>query len=160
MWVGLGPSLAWGISPSTTATARLFVGLRRDDVSLEIGAESSYPSRDQSWDGSGFRQMLVGASAGLCGHRGAFAGCVLAKAGELRTQGLGLDEPKSPTAFVAQAGLRLGATIGLGDTWFITAHLDALGLLTPCTVELNDFPVWDMPWLSAFAGIDLGARFW
>jgi hypothetical protein len=160
MWVGLGPSLAWGISPSTAATARLFLGLRRNELSLEMAAETSYPSSEQKWDGSGFRQVLIGGSAGLCGHHSALAGCVLAKASELRVEGLGLDLTHSPTAFIAQAGLRLAATVGLGEAWFVTAHLDGLVLLTPCTVELNDVGVWEMPRLGAFAGIDLAARFW
>jgi hypothetical protein len=160
MWVGLGPSLAWGISPSTAATARLFLGVRRNHLSIEIGAEASYPSKDQKWDGSGFRQVLIGGSAGLCGHHSALAGCVLAKASELRVEGLGLDLTHSPTAFIAQAGLRLAATVGLGKAWFVTAHLDGLVLLTPCTVELNDVGVWEMPRVGALAGIDLAARFW
>jgi hypothetical protein len=160
MWVGLGPSVAWRISPSATATARLFLGFRRGNLSLEIAGDGSYPSREQSWDGSGFRQMLITGAAAVCGHQGAFAGCLLAKAGEMRAQGLGLDQPRSPTAFVAQAGLRLGATVGLGENWLVSAHVDALGLLTPCTVELNGFPVWDMPWFGVLAGADLGARFW
>ncbi|MBN1607831.1 MAG: hypothetical protein JW940_14430 [Polyangiaceae bacterium] len=158
MWVGLGPSLAWGISPSTDTEARLFFGARRKDLSLELGAEASYPSTHRRWYGSGFRGMLISATAGVCGHYGVLAGCALAKAGQIRAQGLGLDEPRSPTGFVGQAGLRLAATIGLTDSWFVAPHLDSLALLTPCRIELNDVRVWHMPWLSAFAGIDLGVR--
>jgi hypothetical protein len=158
MWVGLGPSLAWGISPSTDVETRLFFGVRRDDLSLELGAESSYPASHRRWAGSGFREMLVSATGGLCGHYGALAGCFLAKAGQLRAQGLGLDEPRSPTGFVGQAGLRVAATIGLTDSLFVAPHLDSLGLLTPCRIELNEVRVWHMPWLSAFAGLDLGVR--
>ena len=61
---------------------------------------------------------------------------------------------------MAQAGLRLAATLELGDTWFAAAHLDGLGLLTPCTVELNRAVVWEMPRLGGLVGIDLAARFW
>jgi hypothetical protein len=160
IWVGLGPSLAWGISPATNANARLFVGIRRNDLSLELGAETTYPSTHRLWGGSGFREMLTSATTGLCGHHGVLAGCVFTKAGQLRAQGLGLDEPRSPTGFVGQAGLRLAATVGLDDSWFIAPRLDALVLLTPCRVELNDVRVWHMPWISAFAGIDVGARLW
>ena len=160
MWLGLGPSLAWGISPSTNVNGRLFLGIRRNDLSLELGAESSYPSTHRLWGGSGFREMLISATTGLCGHHGLLAGCVLVKGGQLRARGLGLDEPRSPTGFVGQAGLRLAATIFLADSWFVAPRLDGLALLNPCDVEMNDVQIWHMPRLSAFAGIDLAARLW
>ncbi len=159
MWLGIGPSLALGIAPSVTGSARLFFGVRRNDLSVEVGAEASYPSTERKWDGTGFRQSLIGGSAAVCGHHRALSACVLGKASQVRVSGLGIDQPKSPAGFVAQAGLRLAATMDLGGPWAATAHIDALGLLTPCTVELNHFGAWDMPRLGALAGIDLSARF-
>jgi hypothetical protein len=159
MWVGLGPSLAWRISPGLTADARLFLGIRRNDLSLEIGAEASYPSTERRWDGSGFRQSLIGGTLALCGHHEWLSGCLLGRASEVRAAGLGVDQPRSPIGFVAQAGLRLAATLELGGPWFATAHLDGLGLLTPCRVKLNQAVVWEMPRLAALAGIDLSVRF-
>jgi hypothetical protein len=159
LWVGIGPSLAWRLSPAITADARLFLGIRRNDLSLEIGAEASYPSTERRWDGSGFRQMLVGGTLALCGHVQSFSACALGRASQIRVSGLGVDQPQSPNGFVAQAGLRLAATMELGGAWFVAAHLDGLGLLTPSTVVLNQAPVWEMPRLGALAGIDLLARF-
>jgi hypothetical protein len=159
LWVGIGPSLALGIAPSVTGSARLFFGVRHNDLSVEVGAEASYPSTERKWDGTGFRQSLIGGSAAVCGHHRAFSACVLGKASQVRVSGLGLDQPKSPTGFVAQVGLRFAATMDLGGPWSATAHIDTLGLLTPCTVDLNHFGVWDMPRLGALAGIDLSARF-
>src|SRR5581483_2353067 len=54
MWLGVGPSLAWGIAPAITADGRLFFGVRRRDLSLEVGAEASLPSTSRQPDGSGF----------------------------------------------------------------------------------------------------------
>ena len=159
MWVGIGPSLAWDISPSITANARLFLGVRRSEFSLELGGEASYPTTLRQWDGSGFRQSLIGASATVCGHLGAASACLVGKASQVRVTGLGVDQPRSPTGFVAQAGLRLAAAMDLGGPWFATAHIDALGLLTPNTIVLSQAGVWDMPRLGALAGIDLAARF-
>jgi hypothetical protein len=159
MWVGLGPSLAWGLSPSASADGRLFFGVRRDDLSVELAADASYPSSQRYQDGSGFRESLIGASAALCGHRHALALCLLGKASQIRITGLGLDEPRSPSGFVPQAGLRFAAALPLAESWSLAAHLDALGLLRSCTVVLNQVVVWDMPRLGALAGIDLSARF-
>jgi hypothetical protein len=160
MWTGLGPSGAWGIAPSLTGSGRLFLGIRRNDLSLELGAETSFPSNTRQWGGGGFRAMLIGGSAGLCGHLGVLAGCLVGKAGQLRINGLGLDEPGAPRGFVAQAGLRIAATAKLGRWWMVSAHLDGLGLITPCAVEINGIEVWTMPWVSVLAGIDLSVRFW
>ena len=159
MWLGLGPALALGIAPSVTGSARLFFGVRRRDLSLELGAEGSYPSTERQWDGTGFHQSLVGASAAVCGHQHVLSACVLGKASQVRVSGFGVDSTRSPTGFVAQAGLRFAASWALGGAWSATAHLDALGLLTPYTVALNKVGVWDMPRLGALAGIDLSARF-
>jgi hypothetical protein len=159
MWVGVGPSLAWGTSPSVTADARLFVGVRHDNRSLEIGAEASYPSTELQWDGTGFRQSLIGASAALCEHRQVLSACVLGKASQVRVAGLGVDNPRSPTGFVLQAGIRVAATLDFRGSWSAAAHLDLLGLLTPYTVDLNQAGVWEMPRVGALAGIDVAARF-
>jgi hypothetical protein len=159
MWAGIGPSLAWGISPAVTGDARLFFGIRRSDLSLEIGVEATYPSTERRWDGSGFRQTLIGGGLALCGHLQSLSACALGRASQVRVTGLGVDKRRSPTGFAAQAGLRLAAAMELGGPWFAAIHLDGLGLLTPCTVVLNDVPVWEMPRLGLLAGLDVAARF-
>jgi hypothetical protein len=157
-WVGIGTSVAWGLAPSLTGQGQLFVGARRDHLSLELGAEATLPVTAHQSDGSAFRQNLIGGSLSLCGHHGALAACALAKASQLRVSGL-VDEPRSPSAFVAQAGLRLAATWEISGPWSMTPHIDTLGLLTPRTVALNDVGVWSMPRLALLAGIDVAARF-
>jgi hypothetical protein len=158
-WVGLGPSLAFGAAPSVTGHGRLFVGARRGVVSLELGAEGTIEVTERESDGSGFTQRLILGSATACGHFRFLVGCVIGKAGQLRISGLDVDEPLSPTALVTQAGLRLGAQWELSDVWFFTPHVDALALLTPRSVALNEATVWDMPPLSVLMGIDVGGRF-
>ncbi len=158
-WVGLGPSLAFGSSPSVTGHARFFLGARYRDLSLELGAEGTLPVTEREPDGAGFRQRLLGGSAMACGHRGFALGCVMGKLSQLRIAGLDVDQPESPTALVAQAGLRVGVQWEPSRVLFVTPHLDALLLLTPRRVTLNLSEVWEMPPLSALVGIDLGARF-
>jgi hypothetical protein len=158
MWVGLGPSLAWRISPAITGDARLFLGIRRADFSLEIAAEATYPSTERRWDGSGFRQSLLGGTLALCGHREWLSACALGRASAVLVSGLDVDKPRSPSGFVAQAGLRLAADFPLGGSWFLAAHLDGLGLPTRCTVVLNQATVWEMPRLGALAGLDILMR--
>jgi hypothetical protein len=155
---GLGPSIAWGMSPSATADLRLFIALRRNDLSLELAAGGSYPSEEVGWRGFGFRSTWLGGTAALCGHASALSACALGKVGQLRIEGLSVDRPEQPSGFVAHTGLRVGATTELGKGWFFTARLDGLLLLTPHTVEMNDVELWRMPRWSALAGIDVGLR--
>ncbi len=157
--VGLGPSLAWRLSPSVTGQGRLFVGARLGDVSAEISAEATVPVVEKLGGGSGFRQSLAGGSAALCGHRGAFGACVLGKMARLSVTGLDVDEPRSPAALVGQAGARLTTGWELSDTWWLSPHIDALVLLTPREVAMNAVTVWEMPVFSLSAGIDLIAHF-
>ena len=152
--------MALNISPRVTADARLFLGVRRDRFSLEIGAEATYPSTDRRWDGSGFRYMLIGGTVALCGHRQRFAACALGRASQARATGLGVDRPHSPTGFLAHAGLRLAANFPLGTSWFIAARIEGLARLMSSTVVLNRVAVWEMPRLGGLAGLDLVARFW
>ena len=159
MWVGIGPSLAWRLSPNLTGDGRLFFGIRRGDLSAEIAAEATYPSSLRRWDGSGFRQSLIGGTLALCGHHRMLSACALGRASQVRVTGLGVDETLSPNGFIVQAGLRVTATFELGGPWALAAHLDGLGLLTPCSVVLNQATVWEMPRLGALAGVALSARF-
>jgi len=159
MWVGAGPSLAWGVSPSLTGEGGFFFGVRRSDWSLELGAAGTLPVTEREPDGSGFRQNLIGGSTSLCGHRRALAACLLGQASQLRVSGLGVDKPRSPRALVVQAGLRLRAAWEISGPWSMTPHLDTLGLLTPRAVALNRVDVWEMPRLSVVVGIDVAARF-
>lgn len=158
-WVGFGPGLAWGLSPGATADARLFAGIRVADFSFEIAGEATYPSKQTRWDQSGFRQTLVGASIAACGHLEWLSACGLGRASAVRVTGEGVNKPRSPTGFVAHAGLRVAATAPLGQSWFLSGHVDGLASLTSSRVELNDGIVWEMPRLGALAGIDVAVFF-
>lgn len=158
-WLGLGPALAFGAAPSVTGHGRLFAGARRGMLSLELGAEATLEVTERGPDGTGFTQRLIGGSATACGHVSVMVGCVIGKVSQLRISGLAVDEPRSPTAPVAHAGVRLGAQWEPSDVWFFTPHVDALALLAPRVVELNRVTVWEMPSLSVLAGIDFGGRF-
>jgi hypothetical protein len=142
-----------------TADGRLFLGLRRRNLSFELAAEATYPSAFHRWDGSGFRQMLIGTTVAICGHIDWLSACALGRAGLVRITGLGVDQPRQPNGFVGQAGARLAATFRVAGPWSLATRLDGLGLLTPCRVHLNQAPVWEMPRLGMLVGIDLLARF-
>lgn len=158
-WVGLGPSLAWRLSPAATADARLFLGMRLADLSFEIAGEATYPSTQSRWDQSGFRYTMLGGSIAVCGHHQWLSACGLGRANAVRATGTGVTKPRSPTGFVVQAGLRIAATIPLSQSWLLAGHVDGLAALSKSRIELNDGIVWDMPRLGALAGVDLAVIF-
>lgn len=159
MWLGVGPSLALGMAPSATSNLRVFGAARRNQLSVEVGADANYPSTERKWDNTGFREQLIGVTTAFCVHPGALSACLLGKASQVRVAGLGVDQSRTPSGFIAHAGLRLAASLGLGGPWFTTGRFDALALLTPCTVDLNRVSVWEIPRFGALAGFDVAARF-
>ena len=156
---GIGASAGFALGPNPTAQGRIFFGLQHAAASLEFGAEASLPTTTRQTDGIGFRQNLILGTLAACGHYRFAAACALGKFGQIRVRGLGVDVPSSPTGFIAQAGPRLVATLGLGKQLLLLGHVDALVLLTPWTVELNHTDFWKMPRFGAALGIDLAARF-
>ena len=156
---GLGPAAGFGLAPNLVALGRIFFGLKFEAASIELGAEASLPTTTHWTGGVGFRQNLILGTVAACGHYRFASACALGKFGQIRVRGLGVDVPSSPTGFLAQAGPRLAATVGLGDQLFLLAHADALVLLSSWTVELNHTNIWTMPRFGAVLGIDLALRF-
>jgi hypothetical protein len=157
--VGIGPAVGLGLGPNLIAQGRSFIGLQYKAASIEFGAEASLPTTTRQTDGVGFRQNLILGTVAACGHYRFASACALGKFGQIRVSGLGVDVPSSPSGFIAQAGPRVVATLGLGEQLLLLGHADALFLLTPWTVELNHTAIWTMPRFGAVLGVDLAARF-
>jgi hypothetical protein len=157
---GIGPSAGFGLGPDPIAQGRLFISVKDGHAAFELGGEASLPSTTRQDYGGGFRHRLVLGTAAACGLRGSSAACAVVKLGQIGAQGVGLDEPASPRALVAQVGARYAYFVRLGDRLALVGHADALYLLTSWTVDVNHLAVWTMPRLGAVAGIDLAVRFW
>lgn len=157
--VGLGPSLAFGLSPRATALGRVFASGRIEMVSLELAVDASWPITERAADASGFTLERAAAAAAACGHVQVFAFCLTGAVGTLRARGVGVDQPTSPTGIFYQAGARIGARLDLGDHFFVAARADGLLLLSTWTVQVNQLPVWVTPRAGGLVGVDLGASF-
>ncbi len=156
---GMGPAAAIGLGPNLAALGRIFFELQYAGASIELGAEASLPTETRQTDGIGFRQNLILGTIAACGYYRFASACALGKLGQIRVTGLGVDVSAAPTGFIAQAGPRLAATLGLGEQLLLRVHADALVLITPWNVELNHATFWTMPRFGAALGIDLAARF-
>src|SRR4029079_5568517 len=103
---------------------RLFGAISWSRVALELGGELTTPSAMQRADGAGFsEQLLLGSMAG-CGVRAPGSACLVAKAGQIRVAGQGVDSPLASSGLLIQAGLRAGAALPVGRRVRIGAHAE------------------------------------
>ena len=157
--VGGGPAIDLDLAPTPAASARLFVAVRYGHLSMEVGAGSSLPTTDQRPDGTGFHEYTLASEVGLCGHADRFGLCGLGVLGAVFVRGFGVDQPAAPSGILARAGVRATVAQQLTARWSASLRADALVLLTPWTVYLNQTPVWTMPAFGSVLGVDLTARF-
>ena len=157
--VGVGGGVGIDVAPTTVPVGRLVGTLEWSHVAVELAAELSGPSSAHRADGAGFSQQQLLASLAGCGVRERWSTCLVAKLGEMRVVGEGIDVRATSFGLVAQAGLRLAVTQRLGSRLQITAHADGLALITRGVVTLDATPVWTTPRLAASLGADVGIRF-
>ncbi len=138
---------------------RVFATVAWSRVGVELSAEMSTPLALDRPDGSGFSERLLFVGLGGCGSRTWLSACLLAKAGQIRVVGTGVDFPATSSGLLFQTGLRLAASKGLGSHAYVSARADGLVLLTRGIVTLDAMPVWVMPHIAALVGIDIGVRF-
>jgi hypothetical protein len=157
--IGLGSSIALRTAPKAVAEGSFFFAAQRGRLAFEIGGEASLASTKHEDFGGGFRHRLVLSTAAACGLQKSLAVCVVGKLGQVHVRGTAVDKPATSNGLVAQVGPRLAYSLGLSSRIALRGRIDALYLLTPWTVELNQLDVWKMPRLSAVTGIDLEFRF-
>jgi hypothetical protein len=156
---GVGPSVAWGLAPRTTAAGRGFAAMLSKHAAFEIGCEGTLSTTTRQSDGSGFTARFLLATAAGCFRAGHLLACAAGKLGEIRVHGLGVDRPKSPSSLLVEAGPRLALFLPFADHFFVLGQAAALFAFTRPTVTLNHADAWTVPRFAGVAGIDLGILF-
>jgi hypothetical protein len=156
---GAGAAAGVGSSPNVAALGRLFGTVAWPHLAVELAAEASVPSTLHRADGAGFSQHVLLAGLAGCGVSGRWSGCLLAKAGQIRVTGEGVDMPGTASGLFLQTGLRVAVTQALGHRAQLMVHADGLASLVRGIVTLDSMPVWTTPRVAATAGIDFGVRF-
>jgi hypothetical protein len=157
--VGVGPTVELGAAPASRAGARFAVAGRAGALSLELAAMGTLSGTRKLQEGRGFSLNLLGLSLATCAHHNGFSLCAVGRVEQLRVQGLGVDDPRSPSSFAWQAGPRLAFQQALAERWFAATHVDGLANLARRTIYLDTVPVWSTPDLLVSAGIDLDFLF-
>jgi hypothetical protein len=157
--LGVGAAVAIDVAPTIVPVGRLLGTLEWSHIAVELAAELSGPSSTHRADGAGFSEQQLLASLAGCGVRRPWSTCLVAKLGEMRVVGEGIEVRSTSFGLVAQAGVRLALTQRLGSRLQISAHADGLALITQGVVTLDGIPVWTTPRLAVSFGADLGIRF-
>jgi hypothetical protein len=156
--VGAGPAVGFGMAPDPTPFGRLFVTARVERFSAELAADAALPVTQREPDGTGTIVGPIGASAAACAHVSFAAACLLGRLGWIRAQGTGVALSSTSWGRFGEVGIRLAGSRVFGG-WTVSAHADALVMLSRWNVVLNDAVVWTTPRIGAVLGVDLALRF-
>jgi hypothetical protein len=156
--VGVGPALAFGLTPAATAAGRLFVDWRYGAVSAALAADVALPGTLRARDDSGIRVNAWGYSAAGCAHRSLIGACVLGRLGWLRARGFGVDAPLTSSGHFYEAGLRVTMAKRVGRV-IVSARADGLVMLSRWNVALNETLFWTAPRLGGLFGLDVAYKF-
>jgi hypothetical protein len=153
LFLGLGAQAEQGMAPVLLAEGRAFVLARRGAWSAELGAAAAWPASHRTSGGAGFRERLLLGTTGVCGHFDPLALCAVGRVGKIGVEGIGVDVPASPSAWVGQLGVRFALQKTLG-AFAGRLHADLLWTMGESTVTLNDVGVWTTPVASFVVGFD------
>ncbi len=157
--LGIGGSVAFGMSTGMVETGRLFSSVAWPFFAIELAAEAGPPATIRRQDGSGFTHQELLASLAGCGSVARWSACLVAKGGEIRIAGRDIDSPHSGSGPLLQAGLRLGVMQALGRRVFLSVRAEGLVTLTSSRVTLDQILLWTSPRFAGTLGLDLGVRF-
>jgi hypothetical protein len=155
---GLGLTGELGALPGVVLAGRLFAGIRRGPVGLELGGEASLPGRYVDASGNGFEHQRAAGTLAGCGVVGLASACLLGKVGRLRVSGVGVDVPRSPAGTTVELGARLSLNPELGR-FAGAVRLEALAPLVSWGVTLNGREVFRAAPVVVGLGADVGAFF-
>ena len=159
MGAGAGLFVTFGWAPSLVAGGSAFVVGRGPNLSGQLGFETILPERAVRDNGSGFETSILAASFVPCMRLRSIEACSIIRFGQVRIQGFGVDEPRTPRAPFSQAGLRLGLAQALGAGVEAKTHAEVVCTLAPWKVQLNGSETFAAPLFVFLMGFDLAAFF-
>lgn len=157
--LGLGLMARAGLAPRVTPGARLFGALSKHWWAFELSAHATLPSRLELADGTGFTANELGASVVPCLRHSSFGFCAVGALSLLHVRGEGVDRIRSPSALTGGVGARLQLLLPQLRRFGVIVQAEALALLAPQDVFLNEAKVWSTAPLAFTAILDFAAIF-
>lgn len=153
---GLGPALLLRSNPPVSLDGRVFAAIARGNVSFEVALGATLPQRLETAPDEGFQQSMVWGSLAGCGVLRPVMGCALGRVVRLAVRGFGVDEPRSASGWFVELGPRVALFAEFSRRWLAALRVEALLVLNPARVTLNEQRVWRTPGWSLGIGADVG----
>jgi hypothetical protein len=153
---GLGPALLLRSSPPVGLDGRVFAAIARGNVSVEVALGATLPQRLETSPNEGFQHSMVWGSLAGCGVLRPVMGCALGRVVRLAVRGFGVDEPRSASGWFVELGPRVALFAEFSRRWLAALRVEALLVLNPARVTLNEQRVWRTPGWSLGIGADVG----
>ncbi len=166
--VALGVGFTLGHTPDVTASVAASVALRWSLLSLALEGSHAFLSRAELAGVGEVQASLASGRVVPClnqrfGRRVDGSVCGVVALGALSATATGVDVARPSTAFYAAVGARLAARVALSSHLGLRARVDALGAVTPISLQIRDGGrervVWATSTAAFTAGIDLVATF-
>ncbi len=148
-FVGAGPTGSVGSGPAPAVGATAFAGILWQSLSVEAAARADLPATHSTSQGGRVRSTLALAMIAPCAHLGRAFLCAVGALGQINVSATAVSQPRAESGLFAAVGPRVGATLPLGGpvgrSFGLRAYGDALFLLTPYDLSLNNTPVFSAP---------------
>jgi hypothetical protein len=152
--LGTHLELLSGSAPSTAIGGSLFVQARRDWLSLELGLRADAPAGQTIANEARVRTGVVAFQLVPCAHFHVMKVCAVGQVGEIWATSEELPRNRTDLAVYSAAGLRLGVEWPRNAAWALSAHADAMALLTRVQVTVDSQSVWEAP--GSFGSLGAG----
>ena len=157
--LGAGALARHGLGPGVSPGVRIFGALSRDRWLLELSAHATLPGELQRGDGTGFTSRELGTSFAPCLQLTPIGLCAVGTLSLLHLRGQGVDQIRSPSSATAGLGARLQLRWPTLERFGIVVQGEALAVLTPREVLLNQQTVWSTAPIAFTAILDFAAIF-
>ncbi len=153
--VGLGAGVGYGLLPHPSLLGAGMGELVYSPLMVRLGLEFCAPQSWRAPDQSGFRSLLVLASASACYAWGPLGLCAVGRVGWLSVQGFGVEAPLRPAEFVGWLGPGANLSLPLGGRWSVGWQADVARNLSGYSVTLRGKPVWNQPDIALTSGVSI-----
>jgi hypothetical protein len=167
--VGAGVLAAHGLTPKVSPGLRIFGSVGNQRISLELSTQATLPSEESAEatiphlsplaSPPSFSAGELSAKVAPCVRLPPFGICGVFMAGQLHVRGEGVDQVRSPSSLVAATGAKLQLVWPPGASFGVLLQAEALALLTPRDVLMNQQVVWSTAPVLLGASLDLAMIF-
>ena len=157
--VGIGALARHGLTPGVSPGLRIFGVLSRKSWSLELSAHATWPAELRQPDATGFTARELGANLVPCLRWHPLGLCAVGTLSVLHVRGQGVDRIGTPSSTAGGVGGRLQLFWPALERFGIVVQGEALAVVSPRDVLLNQTTVWSTAPVAFTAILDFAAIF-